>query len=313
MFVKFVDLGQRKAGDVYEDLPFEHTQTVDGSADPITQSEMLLADWDVMRDLIFERDPDTWVTEYKMLGYEEAERYGLDVKDLSGDTARYPVARDGSRLDLDLNVVAGTVWEAGGLKLPANLAQFGLESFGAFTWWGNYSPFKITATPSYAAPAVEDFQLQKGDIVFLTPNLNRLDAESQDADPTVRDHLVGPYRHLQREFWLERNWDGTGYPALSIDLDTAFGPTDVATLKVHIRHNARAFEWDDVNSEWDETVDPADFPQYADSGTVIFDGAWPLLKAGTFVGAVRRGSQMRYFWCDVDDFGITALRTISIV
>lgn len=305
-FVNFYDMGQIRDGDDWIDLPFSVPPDVN-LAEPNDTELITGANWDSLRDLLLTPAVADWATYYRKLEYEEAERYGLDVFD--GSTS-YPVARNDSRIDLGTFApVAGTRWTSQGLNLPAPITALDIQSFGAFTRFTDNSFCKITNSPTYASSAVS-FELQNGDDVFLTPNMTRVTGNSEDG-LGLQENLIGSYTAMKRTVWLPLNYNGSGYPLMSYGDDPV--PSDVTDLTTIAKNDPETELWN--LSPPSQEMDPTIFPRYANNRQYVLhvnDDTNYAVQPGIFLGAVKRGATVFYFWSSAtyENFVSTRIYTI---
>lgn len=296
--INFYDLGQVKVADVWTDINFSIAPTFDsGGPNPFDHFPFSAANWTTLKNLIFAADPSTWKDVYRKLEFAEAEKYGLDLQNIdTGDT--YPAARNGSRFDGNGNPIVATKWTEEGLKLDSVFPNFFVFSYGAFALSSNDpAAYKITNLPSYASPSVS-FTLGKSADFFLLPRITNVVASSSNGLGDS-DAIVGRYQPYKRSFWLNRTYEGSGFPIFSPPNGADFKAVDKTALITYLKTGA-----DYYNSITGYNPNPAAFPAYA-SGGISFESATneapPInFYEGTFVGAIKQDNKMYYFWSKIE-------------
>ncbi len=320
--INFYDLGQVPNGSGgWKDIEWNFAETF--GADPPSDGIDAftdLSDWETLTDLILAVDPSDWKTSYRKLGYEDAEKYGLDLVDDDTSTV-YPAARNSSRLDLGGNPITDSVWTAQGLKLPAAVSNFHFESYGAFLWWGQSNsfgiPFKITSSPDYSASSVAFPNLAGNLDVFLVPNVLICGATTDNSGYPL-EMLFSGYRIMSRDFWLSRIYTPSGYPLLSYDPAGSLGSGDVSDLAGDLQTGARSFEVTGAGSSDYSETDPAGFPSLSGGsiglGLDVTGAPFNIVRIdqGVFLGAIFKGGSRYYFWSDDSSWNVTAARTILL-
>lgn len=129
-----------------------------------------------------EPNPANWADVFHKIGYEEAEKYGIEIVpdtdiDFESDPSTwYAAARDGSRRHLFTPIgsdpVANTTWTAKGLQVP-RMAKLGLITSAAFYRLNTSitTRHKITLSADPSAPTVP-FILNANCDIYLTPCLH---------------------------------------------------------------------------------------------------------------------------------------------
>ena len=322
-FITFWDLGQVKVSDHYEDIPFSYPQVDGDGSSSRVDMENTPAHFDDLRDLLLTPPIGTWDTYYKKLGFEDAERYAVDVIDLDTSIV-YPVARNGSRYDIQGNLVAGTKWESGGLKLDNPIANFQIQSFGAFGQFSNVTTdFRITNGPTYGSTEVAFTELKKDAKIYLTPKLTSIYALSTGSGGSNQDILFVDIKALQRSWWLDTVDATWGYPLLSyvpgvMDLD----PTNKTGLTAHLAAMSQYYNFVDP-------ADPAlgdsdDFPQYTSFAEITIENPttdtgpfrtrqYAIYDEGALAGVIKQNGQTYYFWAKSGSFGDTPARNFNLL
>lgn len=324
-FINFWDLGQIKDGSSWVDLDWSITPTPDPDIHAVAGRQLPLSydDYKSLTDLIFTVPTDNWETQYRKLGYEDAERYGLDVLRLT-DSLVAPIARDGSRYDSNGNPVTdnSAVWTPKGLKSPLGPTDpFVFNSFGAFADWGRFDAFdgtslqprfKYTLLPDKDATEVPFPGIAKNANVFLMPHVATLEARSNDTALVHSDHLLARYQILKRGFWLDKNFSTIDYPLFSRPyIGSTILEPDILTFtdadKIAFIDSIRvgANEFTDTSGYLGNGTA---FPIYTDNINFAVNAYGdssglpePFRPNGTFVGAIRQGGKLYYCW--VADIG----------
>ncbi len=304
--INFYDLGQKWNGSAWVDIPFSVTPTINGIGSGFVDVEpFTLANWDTLRTLIFLEDPSTWKTAYRKLEYEPAEKYGLDMvtsPDEPGEVI-YPVARDGSRLDSALNLVAGTKWEAGGLNPGVPVVDAIFKSIGAFSLLQEDEvashEVKVTNGPTYASPSVSFNILSAESHVFLMPWIANSYGISFDG-VNNDSYLFRAFKPLPRSIWLDALYEGPEpYPVFSLQIGPTYTPAFTAQVLADAKVGGRALEFDGVTFT---EISPTLFPLSPDA-TILIDqnvGLAPVVQnqPGSLLGAIEQSGQMFYFWAE---------------
>jgi len=315
--INFYDLGQKWNGSAWIDIPFSITPDITGIGTSFVQMEPFTpGNWETLRALIFTADPSTWKTAYRKLEYEPAEKYGVDLinhADLPEEQI-FAIARNGSRFDSALQVVADTKWTTSGLVPAVALADTVIRSQGAFArLHADYGSFdvKVTNGPTYASPEVA-FTWSASAHVFLMPWIANIYGSSNDGVDTD-GYLFSAWKPLKRSLWLDAQFDGPEtYPALSLQVGPTYSPSFTAAVLAEAKSGGRAVEFDGAN--YNEVL-PSTFPPSVDA-TLIIDqniivAPAPQYVAGCFMGAVEQGGQMFYFWANAT-FGSSFENTRSL-
>lgn len=302
-FVTFWDLGQLANGDT---LDYEAALTFDDSTATI-ESDVTTTEWEGLFDKIFEISETDWASDYKQLGFTDAERYGVDV--LNHDFTGYsPLARNASRLDYNGDPITATKWESGGLKLAGpSLSEFFIASGVGFIDFGNDPDhFKITTTPNYADSGTT-LTLQPNDKVFLVPIIVIYLGKSEDAGDDISEVISsGVVRPFNRAFYLA-NLKSDG--AFLFTYNSFVGVTGSV-----VTHMIGEIKY--LGERWVKTGatispdDPAGFPIYTPTTAVGYAVPAANLNAagiailvntqaryeGMLSGVIQRGSTFYYFW-----------------
>lgn len=322
-YIEIYDMGQVWNGSEYEDIDFSVTNlsvtlgafgsvvsNIDGAGtDPQTNHN-------AFRDKIFEIDPADWSTQYRKLGYEDAEQYGVEIRNTHlSDTADavYPAARNGSRLTFDGDAITDTKWTTKGLSIPSSLSSFAVQTFAAnWPFDNDLNYFKITTTPSYSGTAVTDFVLARKAKIFLVPILiNMCFTNFPDRSGQNTDALFAASAPLSRNFWL--GLSDSIAPYGFFNLLSSAGQLSSGNVTALIAHGR-----DDTYSEYFRTFSPSEsiatqvdgtYPSFPGENTFwvgnIFIGggfgSFGSMFAGEkarerLVGAVQQNGQTYYFW-----------------
>lgn len=253
-FVTFYDLGQILDGsdwvdiDWYEDnFTFAAGPGPANSAGAHARMEIItLAAWQTLVDKIYEIDEADWKDNYRKLGYEDAELYGLDLWD--GGSHFYGVGRDGSRpWIVGPGLIDSGKWKTAGLDInSANRNQIQLLSNGAFCGVdlrvGAIS--KITRELNYAATAVDKatFELDTKAEVYLFPVPCTLYSTSSSGiiAPFSSYAETTNWQPLKRAFWLELHLTDSHliYPDLAVAHNFGSVVIDTATKAAFLDHIA---------------------------------------------------------------------------
>lgn len=317
-YINFYDLGQRRSGDNWVDVDFAVAPQVDVFNGGFTQNIGLVYQ-NQLKAKIFEVDVANWNTQYRKFGYEDAERYGVD---LLGNNVPYSPARNGSRYSaLTYELVVDTVWEEGGLNVPEDLHSFYIYSFGGFIplMYDRDTPengwIKVTAIDDFNAPEVPDFAIAKKADVFLVPAINYFLGQSFEEVGELFPNMevfLGENKALQRSLWLNKSYpDNT--PLMTFN--PVHSAPDLTTLNQILdtyRPTARCFTWDQpyIPGTVNE-VPPSGYPRYGYSATAMLSpqvvNNLQTAEAGTFAGLIKQNGNTYYLWFDQDS-GVTADR-----
>ncbi len=317
--INFYDFGQiyDDASSSFKDLSFRVFRVTTNNPSPATDGGFLAAQWNALRDLIFAVSPNDWKTKYRKLDYEAAEKYGVDLTVGATNALRvkYPIARNGSRLDIFDAAITDSHWTDKGLiPVETDIPNFQVSSFSAFVDFtvgtlNGAKYFKVTAAPSYAAPEVTGFKLAKSASVFLVPYIVATESIHQTdigGGSVIEKTLVNGYQPFSREFWLNRTIDSAA--AL-----VKFHPTEFALT------GANATDWTNYiktlagalgvqkNTSGSGNVGsfgaggfPASGYKSFLVGNVTSSAIVPLatsqLSPGCFVAAIQQNGQTFYVW-----------------
>ena len=311
--INFYDLGQMSDGSGgWNDTPFTPLLPYTNPTDPTEGLDALtVTNWNALSDVILAIPSAQWTTRFRKLGYEDAERYGLDLYDLDEEKS-YPVGRNGSRIDLNTSAaITDTTWTEEGLSMP-DTANWQTASFGAFLPMAKdadafgVAAFKITASPEYDADAATfDMKLTAGTDVFLMPAILSHAGTGDDSGSNAEYFQAG-YRTLSREFWLDRDDPATDYPLMSFSDVTGDNLTDLID---HLQPDADLWLSTDGGTTYSQQPDASAYPNY--SGALNVQAGGVSIVPGTFLGAIRRSGSMYYIW-STDTWSVTADRSISV-
>lgn len=226
---------KNSAGD-YVDLDFSVLNYTTNYPSAPNILSFTAANWNSYRDLLLSVPAANFKNVYKKLGYESAERYGVDFVSgvLINTPDILPIARANSRLDVKGNaIITSDNWTDKGLKISsADKKNFGVTSFGAFLDFrvGKFkfsgggtlvNPyFKVTPLPDYNADEI-DFTLAENADIFLVPvptlKENVSFISGYESDYRHRSEvLVGKFGLISQSFWLAKGEDlGLDYSIFS--------------------------------------------------------------------------------------------------
>lgn len=308
-YLNFYDFGQILVTGNWEDLDYSEPLVFNTPGDWSSGVANPIADYSILRDKILEVPANQWKTRYRKLSFEAAERYGLDGVSASL-SEYYPVARNGSRLvfaDPTNPIVAGTKWEAGGLKLETIPEDLLFKSYRAFEDFavGSGRAVKVTETPNYADPEVVGFELAQNADIFLVPKSVVHLGISQDGSNA--DNLLPPYKHFRRSIWLDSEYETSNYPGLSFDTNAIKSADALAILAAEkAEPGTLALNSNDGSVSF-TFIDPDLFPQYSPGFLLFYTGLLGLsapaayTHEGDLIGAVQQGGNTYYVWATEDE------------
>lgn len=315
-YIRLWDLGQISDGEGWADIDFKVIPTDAGTIDP-AQNPFSMTDWDALRDLILSVPIEDWETTYRELTYAEAERYSLD---LYADSAVYPVARNNSRFVNYVDYLVGdTRWTPGGLNVPAPLTSVFFDSYGAFLIWEvGAGMTKWTLTPDYDDLDEGEQQIQRNAKIFLVPR--PVAPVSIAGSPTPEDVMFGPYRAMQRSFWLDRNYDGSSYPLFStpgVSAPLDISDADKLDLIDHLRDFARGYSYVTTSYRSDVSDWPLHATTYAEVnidrlGDDVLPPPMGEYDDGVLLAVVKQQGQTYYVWWNFGPSGYVNNRTYDV-
>lgn len=320
VLLNFWDLGQIVDGLSYIDIDFSYKPTMDYEFDfagvTVTIDPF---DWSLLNAYLLGQVVDNNYDEvFKKLGYEEAERYAVDVM---VDEELYAAARDGSRLYFDgSGLVAGGKWTEDGLEVP-KADGFSIRCFGAFNLFTTDDAVnvKITDEPLYSADEVP-FSLNADCDIFLVPAISKSEflassGYTEGGDNKVEeDFLNYSYFPMRREHWLENTifeaFFGTFPLGISFFLINNTDTTERAELRTIMTtdHGSRLL-WTKSNTsdgiiEDSGFFDPTTFPI---SGGTTSEPAGLMTSvpsaAGALIAVIRKGETWFYVWAKTGAIG----------
>jgi hypothetical protein len=344
--INFYDMGQILEDGEYVDIDFK-TLNVDfvagnNLADPPGHATGTYGSTQAneLRDLLLEVPIDQFEAKYKKLGYEEAEKYGVDVW-VNNETI-FPVARNESRTTLDGSPIEDSKWTPQGLKLDAvpNDIEF-ITGIGFEPFSSNLAAYKITEEPSYEADPVTTFKLAKKANVFLVPMVVNTGGQALTFVGTSeepRQTLFSAYSPVSRSVWLNVTDPSIPNPMFAImsliaDLDTIDPGLKALILDymIDLVPNKSYLTEKDTSTttviDWTiSEVSPSGFPMFdwvfARFNNNVDDGL-PMAQLftpsdedifgsgdrimGQLVGVIKQSNKAYYFWLDSND-GPTGFR-----
>lgn len=317
--LNFWDMGQILDSENWIDIAFGKVPTID--VDLIEETAEVHAfadsDWSDLKTLLFDVPVEDWPTQYRKLGYEDGELYGVDVYDGNTESAVvYGVGRANSRQHPSGDLITGEHWTETGLRYSANnFLIYSTPFIGIDNFTGR---FKITSVPDPDAASVS-LSLSGNVDIFLVPSIVFSWGQSVDIaggnDPV--ENVIAAYRPFPRELFLEMTDPGLTYPFFT--WQGAFGLVNLSD-STNI-DNAR----DDIaeysgmrqfleSSDSPQLVEglPSSFPSYPTANLLYGHQApgflSPILRVsklgtgesvypeGSFCGAVKKAGTMYYFW-----------------
>jgi len=308
--IQFFDLGYRKSGASWVDIPFEVIPTYDST---LFTQPFPSASWADLKTEIFTVAVADWDTEYHQLQFAEAERWGINLWDVNyvdagSVTPAYPVGRNGAFVAggeiFAGSEISGTHWTSGGLNVTSDLSEFTLGCSGAFLLFDNDpSNRKITTIDDYSATAVTDFVLKSTAKVFLVPQIVLHTAlEGVGADTFI---VWDVFRPMRRDFFLtftDSHWPA--YPYM-----TTFNKFAVPSYDAPTQPAMRTYvvEHPDAQGYLNGVSQPAtDWPFPLGGGTdnasiFINFGLTPVpIVEGSFLGLIKQDGNNYYVWAAGD-------------
>lgn len=289
-----------------------------------------------MQNEIFNISIKNWKTNYRKLGFEDAERYAIDLLEPSFPSPEpsnvYSVGRPNSRYGNYSNfrgeLISGNKWTTTGLSLQESDFSQTPENFafldaGAFIGFGSGRPYqKVTTVRNFAADPVENFRLNLGQPinVYLMPRLMAQTITNLGAefDPSgLNSVMVGPYRPLSRQFWVNFNWDPP-IPNQNVPFFSSFFESGVADIRAspakaaqivnHIQSHplTRSFTYSTETGGTFTTGFTGNHhffyseasAQNAFSGLIVDNAVSnpPNLPIGLLAGVIEQAGVFYYFW-----------------
>lgn len=277
--------------------------------------------WQDPGDYLFV-DVDDWETTFRKLSYEDAEKYSIDLIDTEGGTNFYSLARNGSRREnYDAsNIVSDTKWTPQGFQSPSGAIPLNVYSLGSLAYT-NFEYLKATETPSYAASAVPDFEIQPQAKVFMMPFVTQVILHSSETPANDGlTYVVSPWMIQPRSFWLNKVHDSAdGFPLWSRQFPdsgstfaeeqtwhTADKTEYVNFIKNH--SGSRAFYFTTAGGNVVGEVDPTAYPHHPDSRYIAIDSGAsqsfdPIITfqenkypEGALIAAVKQNGSVYYLW-----------------
>lgn len=324
--INFYDLGQRKSGDSWVDVPYFYAPTINtpfGSA--YSDVEYLPpTEYKRLTDIIFEVDPSTWRENYRRLTFETAENYGLFVNDLQHGSY-YPIGRVGQMIEPETgNPTLTTTWESEGWRKPADAGPTLLFYTAGlfFPFYVNYDAFypedtapdtieyKITNLPNPDAPEVP-FTLGTAADIFFMPAIASMEGQSLDGLGDG-ETLVGDYRALQRSLYLTLKNSDTGLSVFAnmFQTDPPLSDAHANAAFADAKTHARLFSSVDGSEQ-----SISGFPNFPLGQRIVFQDAQVVVRldpgVGGFIGAIRQNNQMFYLWAKYPSYNITYRRMFA--
>lgn len=312
--INFWDMGQVFEGGGWNDLSFSVAPTlnIDGFG-VFTISAFPDSGWDDFRDLLLSPSPSLWESYYRKLGFEDAERYGVDFYDETNNKV-YSAARAGSRYTADGVLVTGEGWTQAGMRLTGNpVSVFTVKSWGAFGSAfrldrGDISTgaeYKVTQAPGFTETAVALPPLKGQNIkMFLPPRITQMVAVSSDTSTGDLEVVFGKFEALQRSWWLNRADSVWGVPLLT----QAQGVNTFELGNQHSLLDTQVFpsgqEAKRVGPTW-TLGSPGSYPTFADNFLEIGVLANPFNTAvyyvrGSLVAVLKIDTVFYYIWAQQD-------------